>query len=58
MDTFDRKSSDLAADKTTEGRPYEPPLIAWREPYEPVAFGISCAFQAGNPGCSPGPFQA
>jgi hypothetical protein len=30
---------------------YERPEIVWREPYDPVSFGISCAKQPGNPGC-------
>ncbi len=34
---------------------YQPPAIAWEEPYEPVGFGISCTQQEGNPGCLPGP---
>jgi hypothetical protein len=37
---------------------YEPPAIVWREPYEPLSFGISCAKQPGNPGCNPGPFSS
>ncbi len=36
-------------------RPYARPQIAWREAYEPVAFGVSCAREPGNPGCLPGP---
>lgn len=36
---------------------YERPKILWREPYEPVSFGVSCAKQPGNPGCGPGPFS-
>jgi len=45
--------------ETTDGRlPYEPPGIAWREPYEPVAMAVSCAMQQGNPGCNPGPYTA
>lgn len=39
-------------------RPYARPQIAWREAYEPVAFGASCAQQPGNPGCQPGPLTA
>ncbi len=54
MDAFDRKSSDPAAEKKADRRLYEPPRIAWREPYEPVAFGISCAHQPGNPQCLQG----
>ena len=34
---------------------YEPPRIVWREPYQPLSFGLSCAKQPGNPGCMPGP---
>lgn len=41
-----------------ERRPYESPRIVWREAYEPVSFGVSCAKQPGNPGCNPGPFSA
>jgi hypothetical protein len=36
-------------------KPYSAPKIVWREPYEPVTFGISCAKQPGNPQCNPGP---
>lgn len=36
-------------------RPYSRPEIVWREPYEPMGFGISCAKQPGNPQCNPGP---
>jgi hypothetical protein len=49
--------ADDAAARPDE-EPYEPPRIAWREPYEPVSFGASCAKQPGNPGCNPGPFSA
>jgi hypothetical protein len=44
-----------AADKSR--RPYEPPGIAWREPYAPVASAVSCARQPGNPSCNAGPIQ-
>jgi hypothetical protein len=37
---------------------YEPPRIVWREPYEPLSFGISCAHQQGTPGCNVGPFSS
>ena len=40
------------------GGGYEAPGIAWREPYQPLSFGISCAKQPGNPGCNPGPFSS
>jgi len=35
----------------TRRRRYEPPRITWREPYEPVSFGVSCTRQPGNPQC-------
>ncbi len=47
-----------SADKKKDQASYEAPRIVWREPYEPVAFGVSCARQPGNPGCQPGPFSA
>ena len=37
---------------------YEPPAIAWEEPYEPVALAATCVRQSGNPGCGTGPFDA
>jgi hypothetical protein len=37
---------------------YEAPRIVWREAYEPLSFGASCAKQPGNPGCNPGPFSS
>jgi hypothetical protein len=46
------------AEKGTIDRPYEPPRIIWRETYAPVAHGVSCARQPGNPGCNPGPFTS
>jgi hypothetical protein len=51
-------AADPARDPAPRRRPYEKPCIVWREPYEPIAFGISCAKQPGNPGCGPGPFTA
>jgi hypothetical protein len=30
---------------------YERPQIVWREPYEPVSYGVSCAHEPGNPPC-------
>jgi len=36
-------------------QPYAPPAVVWRETYVPEAFGVSCALQPGNPGCSTGP---
>ncbi len=36
---------------------YAPPRIVWRERYEPVSYGISCAKQPGNPGCNVGPVK-
>lgn len=52
-----KDESDTSNDPKSGVRPYEPPRIVWREPYEPVSFGISCAFQQGNPGCNPGPYS-
>jgi hypothetical protein len=46
-----------AQQRPEEKRPYERPAIVWREPYEPMSFGVSCAKQPGNPGCGPGPFS-
>ena len=37
---------------------YDPPRVIWREAFEPVAFGISCAKQPGNPQCNPGPISS
>ena len=34
-------------------RPFSPPKIMWREPYEPVSFGLSCARFPGQGGCAP-----
>jgi hypothetical protein len=34
-------------------RAYERPKILWREPYEPMAFGFSCAKQSANSSCVP-----
>jgi hypothetical protein len=45
-------------DGKQDAPPYEAPRIVWREPYEPLSFGISCAHQQGNPGCNPGPFSS
>jgi hypothetical protein len=39
------------AEEETRRRGYEPPRIRWREPYEPISFGISCTKQPGNPPC-------
>ena len=37
---------------------YEAPRIVWREPYQPLTFGVSCAKQPGNPGCNTGPLSS
>jgi hypothetical protein len=34
-------------------RPYERPQVMWRESYQPVSFGLSCAKLPGQPGCAP-----
>jgi len=49
-------AEDAAAD-VTERPAYEKPRVLWREGYEPMSFGVSCAKQPGNPGCGPGPFS-
>ena len=36
-------------------RPYEAPRVVWREPYLPVASGVSCIQLPGNPQCASGP---
>lgn len=54
MDETDKTESP--ASDGAERKPYEPPKIAWRELYEPVSSGFSCAKQPGNPGCGSGPF--
>ncbi len=46
-----------APEEPTAPRRYQKPAIIWREPYEPMSFGVSCAKQPGNPGCGPGPFS-
>ena len=45
-------------DRIHEEPAYEAPRIVWREAYEPLSFGLSCAKQPGNPGCGPGPYSA
>jgi len=52
------KPEDPADSGLADGKLYEPPRIVWREPYEPLSFGVSCAKQPGNPPCNPGPFSA
>ena len=56
---MDEREKPAAATRTGPAapprRPYAAPQIVWREPYEPVSFGVSCARQPGNPGCNPGP---
>jgi hypothetical protein len=41
--------------KAAKRRPYERPRVVWREAYEPVAFGFSCAKQTGAGQCQGGP---
>ena len=56
MADLDEKTSDGSDVTVQRGvTRYEPPRIVWREPYEPLSFGISCAKQQGNPVCNPGP---
>ena len=39
-------------------KPYERPEMVWEEIYEPIAFGVSCAKEPGNPQCGGGPLQS
>ena len=45
-------------DDAHEAKVYEVPSITWREPYQPLTFGISCAKQPGNPVCNAGPISS
>ncbi len=58
MSESERDTPIAAGEATNDRRPYEPPRIAWREPYAPVTSGVSCAKQPGTPGCNPGPLTA
>jgi hypothetical protein len=51
-----RSSAGMETDAAPR-RIYERPRVVWREAYEPVSFGVSCAKDQGNPGCGPGPFS-
>lgn len=53
MNASESKTPD-SADKIMDRSTYEAPRIVWREPYEPVAFGTSCAKTLGT--CGTGPF--
>lgn len=55
MSSSDRDPETPPEATTDERRPYEAPRVVWREPYEPVAFGISCAKQPGLHQCQGGP---
>ena len=45
----DTRKSDEASETR---KPYAPPEIVWEEEYRPTAFGVSCAKEPGNPGCT------
>lgn len=47
--------STEASGEPKKRKAYEAPRVVWREPYEPMSFGISCAKQPGNPQCMQGP---
>jgi hypothetical protein len=51
MSESDPEKVDTGQREEKPRRPYGRPEIVWREPYDPVSFGISCAKQPGNPGC-------
>ena len=45
------QKADAAVESASPRRAYVPPEIVWREPYDPISFGVSCAKQPGNPSC-------
>jgi len=51
MSESDREKTGTGQKDEKPRHLYERPEIVWREPYDPVSFGISCAKQPGNPGC-------
>jgi hypothetical protein len=51
MKELEHHAIDSTEDPKSERRPYEPPRIVWREDFEPVSFGVSCAKEPGNPPC-------
>ncbi len=50
-DDLKGRETAKAASTPHARRPYARPQVAWREAYEPVAFGVSCAKEPGNPPC-------
>jgi len=42
--------SDAAPATARPRRPFEPPAVLWTEPFQPVAYGLSCAKQSGQGG--------
>jgi hypothetical protein len=40
-----------------ERETYVSPRIVWREAYQALSFGVSCAKQPGNPACAAGPVR-
>ena len=57
MSDSEDQTSRPAGATDKDRRPYEPPGIAWREPYAPVASAVSCAKVPGQPACNTGPLQ-
>jgi hypothetical protein len=47
-----------AAEERPKPPRYEPPQIVWREPYEPLSFGSSCAKTQGQTPCYVGPISS
>jgi hypothetical protein len=47
------ENKTLSTTPSPKRRPFTPPKIVWREPYEPVSFGLSCARFPGQGGCAP-----
>jgi len=48
---------DCMAEVEGNRRPYEPPRIVWREPYEPIACAVSCALLPSDTSCAPAAFS-
>lgn len=48
---MDHEGAEAATAEPAGPAGYEAPRILWREPYQPLSFGISCAKVQGNPSC-------
>ena len=54
MSDRDRNQDSQAASARES---YVSPRIVWREAYQALSFGVSCAKQPGNPACAAGPVR-